>query len=390
MIFNGIQDHQTTGVRVEIENQKIKFRVSHFTLFAIVTAPITILTNWLFPPELILDVWAFLNPVNVATTDLVQLRIYALKANDEATKGLILDDENETESGRCVVSTNFVLHSNGKNLTIVLKHIYPPGKCIANSLMERSIPFKNIQLGGLGARCDFMFRLDDIHQRAHRFGGEFDLAQEGNAHTVEGINFTDQLARKKANSANAGSQEALGIAVNARGAHANPANAGRQQAFGMAGSAQGVQASPTNVVQLALHDAQGTQQAVGMALNAQCAQANSGKAGAKQALSIAASAQGTQSNPANARMQQALSTRVNVQGAQANSANTGVEQALSMAVNSRGTKAGLATEMINEQRSSQQSESVSPNQPLSLSSVPKSLQRRTNIVSARELSQDLS
>ena len=191
MIYDGMQEHQTTKVHVEIEGQKIKFRVFHFTLFAIVTAPITKLTNWLFPPELILDVWAFLNPVNIAATELIQLRIYALKTNDEATKRLVQADENETMSGRCAVPTKFILLCNGKSLAIVLKHLYPPRKWIPNSSMEKSIPFGNIQLGGLGARCDFMFRLNDIHQPSRRFGGEFDLTQEGNSHTVEGINFTD-------------------------------------------------------------------------------------------------------------------------------------------------------------------------------------------------------
>ena len=367
-IYDGMQEHQPTGVHVEIEDQRIKFRVNHFTIWGVLTAPIKKVPQWLLPysPELQLDIWVFMNPVHVVTTKLVQLRVYALKTNDKMTKHLVKEEENEIQSGRCAVPTMFVLQSSGEDLRVRLRDIYPAEKWTANSSMEKTITFTNIQLGGLGARCDFMFHLSNIDQPEHLFGGEFNLAQEGNPQKVDGINFTDQLAVKKAdagtqqafgmvgnaqdeqaNPVNAGMQEALHMSVNAQVLEANPANAvvkgevweinpahaGSQQEPGMVENAQGVQANPAKA---------GTQQALGMAANAQDVQVNPGNAGVHHSLSMAGSTQGAQAIPAKAGAQQAPGMVMNANVEEANTTNTGMQQALSMVVKAQGAQANLA------------------------------------------------
>ena len=73
---------------VTVDRNRIKFRVSHFTLFDILTAPMQTFEDWLHP-TIPLDIWAYLYSVDVAMHGHVLLRVYALKADDLANKKLV-------------------------------------------------------------------------------------------------------------------------------------------------------------------------------------------------------------------------------------------------------------------------------------------------------------
>ena len=126
-IYDGTQEGDQSGeVAVMVEGNRIKFRVNHFTLYDIVTVPISLLRNFLNGPQLLLDILAYMYPVKVATCRNVLLRVYAVKTNDQASRKLIEDAEKENgESGMCSMPSGFNLLPTGKGLTVHVKKCRP-------------------------------------------------------------------------------------------------------------------------------------------------------------------------------------------------------------------------------------------------------------------------
>ena len=202
MVYDGAREvSQNDGVHVIVEGSKVKLRVTHFTQYSIVLAPLAKLIEWMYPvPELLLDIWAYMK-----MADTVLLRIYALKVNDNAGKQLVQMMEHEVEGSRCAIPTTFILNLSKKNLDVKVTDVYPIETWVPNE-MVKSILFRYILVGGLGARCEMKFQLkEDVVEHPNRFEGAFHLEQEGNENNTEGIYFDNEMAcraRARANHEN--------------------------------------------------------------------------------------------------------------------------------------------------------------------------------------------
>ena len=206
-LYDGLQNYAATAVRVgvSVEENRIKLRVDHFTDFSFTTTPISKLWNWLNPPEQLLEILAYMDPAEVATSRHVCVRVYAIKTTDAATRKVIEKFEDETgESGMCSLHAGFVLKADGKNLSVVVK-ITPGQQWRPVDTIEGCIPYTNIQNGGQAnnfpaARREIGFQLPDGEDRAHSFIASFDVSQEKNAErAVKGIFVTDRKAQKDRN-----------------------------------------------------------------------------------------------------------------------------------------------------------------------------------------------
>ena len=197
-IFDGTDAEQRDVAHVLVEGKIIKFRVSHFTLFDVLTAPVAKLVGLLHPtPTMQLDIWAYLYPVVVEARQSVLLKVYALNTADEANKRLVEQEENKSDSGRCATPTTFIIKNNGKNLMVRVRDILPQDKWVPESAMEVDIPFNYIQCGGLGARCEIKFKLKNTQDAVNRFEGALDLKQEDNPDSINGLHFYDKMAQRK-------------------------------------------------------------------------------------------------------------------------------------------------------------------------------------------------
>ena len=197
-IFDGTDTEQRGVTHVLIEGKRIKFRVSHFTLFDVLTAPVAKLVGLLHPtPTMQLDIWAYLYPVVVEARQSVLLKVYALNTADEANKRLVEQEENKSDSGKCATPTTFIIKSNGKNLMVRVIDILPQDKWVPESAIEVDIPLNYIQCGGLGARCEIKFKLKNTLDPVNRFEGALDLRQEDNPDSINGLHFFDKMAQRK-------------------------------------------------------------------------------------------------------------------------------------------------------------------------------------------------
>ena len=194
-IYDRTQEGDQSEVAVKVEGHQIKFRVNHFTLYDIVTAPISLLKNFFQGPELELDILAYMYPVEVATCRNVLLRVYAVKTNDQASRKLIEDTEKDArESGMCSIPSGFNLMPTGKGLTIQVRNVDPEDEWLPVDTMEGTISYKSLQRGGLVSRCEIKFQQHLVRIQANSFEGSFDIRQEGNNEVVPGINFDDKMA----------------------------------------------------------------------------------------------------------------------------------------------------------------------------------------------------
>ena len=209
-IYDGSENQPADAVRVLVKENRIKFRVDHFTKFDFLTVPVSKLWNWLNPPwpEQPLEILVYMDPAEVATSRNVCLRVYAVKTTDAASKKAIENYEKENgESGMCCLPSGFVLKANGKNISVAVKNINPVQKWVPVDTMEGCITYTNIQNGGQAkgfpaARCEIMFLLSDNEDQADSFLASFDLHQDEDAESaVMGIYVTDREARRNRNRA---------------------------------------------------------------------------------------------------------------------------------------------------------------------------------------------
>ncbi|XP_072047932.1 uncharacterized protein [Amphiura filiformis] len=201
-IYDGSTNYAQDDVSVIVEGNKIKLRVKHFTLYDLVTAPISMLSSWL-KPELILDILMYMYPVNILTCRNVCLRVYAIKKYDAASRQMVEDAEEKNHtSGMCCIPSGFVLKQNGSMLRIPVKRIDPRDKWLPDAGCDTigHISYANIQGGGLASRCEIMFwTKDELHQ-PQWFEGSFDIEQDGNPNnTVDKIHFYDSMAKENCN-----------------------------------------------------------------------------------------------------------------------------------------------------------------------------------------------
>ncbi|XP_072048105.1 uncharacterized protein [Amphiura filiformis] len=198
-IYDGSTNYAEDDVRVVVEGSRIKLRVSHFTLYDFVTAPISMLSSWLIP-ELKLDILAYMYPADIRIAcDSVNFRVYAVKMHDPASRKLVEETEkNYHSSGMCCIPWSFVLKQNGSNMKVTVQDIDPVNKWLPtrDNTTTGDILYANLQAGGPGSRCEIKFCPHDVREQAEWFEGSFKTEQDGNPNTIERIYFDDSTARR--------------------------------------------------------------------------------------------------------------------------------------------------------------------------------------------------
>ncbi|XP_072047935.1 uncharacterized protein [Amphiura filiformis] len=199
-IYDGSTNYAQDNVSVVVEGNRIKLRVSHFTLYDFVTAPVSMLSSWL-RPELKLDVLAYMYPINVSTCRDVCLRVYAVKMDDAKSREMVeAREEKKNTSGMCCIPWGYVLKQNGNDLKITVRNIKPVNKWLPeNNDAAGKIYYANIQAGGTGSRCEIMFCPNNAMEQAERFQGSFKTEQDGNEMIVDKIHFYDSMAKENCN-----------------------------------------------------------------------------------------------------------------------------------------------------------------------------------------------
>ncbi len=201
IIYNGLDSPSKYDVSVIVEGNKIKLRVKHFSYFDYITAPFSRFRDWLIPPELKLEMFAYMHPAFVNMRQNVNLKLYAVRMDEPANRKMVEELEKTNPlSGMCCIPWSFVLKPNGNNLTVTVRDIDPVNKWIParENTVSSEISYANIQVGGTGSRCEIKFCRNDEVGAPQWFEGSFQTKQDGNPNTIETIYFDDLYAQENA------------------------------------------------------------------------------------------------------------------------------------------------------------------------------------------------
>ncbi len=218
-IYDGSSGHAEDDVMVRVDGDRIKMRVKCFTLYSFVTAAITTLWS---QPGLILEILAYMDPVNVKISRDVKLIVYAVKRGDLASRRLVeAEEKKKNESALCCSPWTYVLNPSGNNLKVTAKNTKPADKWLPDDSTTKAILYDHIQAGGIGSRCEIKFRQNSAIEKANYFEGSFQTVQDGNADTVETIYFDDSTAKRHLESDNGNEQMTAPLNTGNISAHLN-------------------------------------------------------------------------------------------------------------------------------------------------------------------------